>query len=207
VLGVKRRQTTSINKSAEQVRILRSNLEKQLEDNESHILMITSPKGLSPHVYVSSHLAVSFAEQGKNVLLVDADVRNPGLHNYFNMPNTKGFVDVVLYGDNIFTHARSNYMDRLSILTAGNLSNSEEDLWIRKKVRDAVKTWKDKFDLVLFHSPGYLELSDAQVLIDQCDGVLLVVQSGRTKMKDAAAAKQQIDRSKKPILGVIYQKG
>jgi protein-tyrosine kinase len=207
VLGVKRRQTTSINKSAEQVKILRSNIEKQLADNESHMLMITSPRGLSPHIYISSHLAISFAEQGKNVLLVDANVRSPTLHTYFNLPNTKGFLDVVVYGENVFTHLRNNYLKRLSILTAGKMSGTENDIWISKRVKNAMKTWKEKFDLVLFHAPSYLELSDAQVLIDQCDGVLLVVQSGRTKMKDAAAAKQQISRSKKPILGVIYQKG
>lgn len=205
MLGLKRRQS-KINKSTEQVRILRSNLEKQLEDNTSHRLMITSPKGRSPHVYVSSHLAVSFAEQGKNVLLVDADIRNPSLHKYFSIPNTKGFIDVVLNGDNLF-QVRNHYMKRVSILTAGNLSNPVEELWIRKKVQDAVEAWKDQFDLVLFHAPSYLEFSDAQVLVDQCDGVLLVVQSGKTKLKDTEATKKQIDRSKKPILGVIYQKG
>jgi protein-tyrosine kinase len=206
VLGVKRRQTTSINKSAEQIKILRSNIEKQLADNESHMLMITSPRGLSPHIYISSHLAISFAEQGKNVLLVDANVRNPTLHTYFNLPNTKGFLDVVVYSENVFTHVRNDYLKRLSILTAGKMSDTENDIWISKKVKNAMKTWKEKFDLVLFHAPSYLELSDAQVLIDHCDGVLLVVQSGRTKMKDAVAAKQQISLSNKPILGVIYQK-
>ncbi|KZE64051.1 hypothetical protein AWM68_13165 [Fictibacillus phosphorivorans] len=204
MLGVKRRRT-KVNKSEEQVKILRSNIEIQMDNNQANVLMITSPKGVSPHISISSQLAISFAEQGKKVLLVDANLRNPELHTYFNLPNTKGFLDVILHDDNVFTHARTDHSKRLSILTAGNLFSTPIDLWISKKIEYVINNWKDKFDLVLFHAPSYLEFSDAQVLVNQCDGVLLVVRSGKTKIKDADTAKQKINRSNKPILGVIYQ--
>lgn len=207
MLRHKKNPVMKYNKSTEEVRILRSNIEKQWEDSPSQIMMITSPKGSSHHIYISSQLAISFAEQGKKVLLVDANLRNPTLHTYFNIPNTKGFSDVVIHGENVFLHAQSDYIRGLSILTAGNLYDTPIDLWVSKKIEHVVNNWKQRFDLVLFHAPSYLEISDAQVLVDQCDGVLLVVQSGKTKIEDAAAAKQQINRSKKPILGVIYQTG
>ncbi|MDM5314853.1 CpsD/CapB family tyrosine-protein kinase [Fictibacillus sp. b24] len=208
MLGVNRERSSffaKVSKIEEQVKILRSNIEKQIEDDQAHVLLITSPKGVSPHVSISSQLAISFAEHGKKVLLVDANLRNPTMHTYFNLPNSKGFLDVILHGDNVFTHARTDYINRLSILTAGNLFNTPIDLWISKKIQYAIGNWKEKFDLVLFHAPSYLELSDAQVLVNHCDGVLLVVQSGKTKRKDAGDAKLQIERSNKPILGVIYQ--
>ncbi|GGB41499.1 CpsD/CapB family tyrosine-protein kinase [Fictibacillus barbaricus] len=207
MLRAKKDPVIKYNRSTEEVRILRSNIEKQMEDSRSQIMMITSPKGSSHHIYISSHLAISFAEQGKKVLLVDADLRNPTLHTYFNLPNTKGFSDVVLQGENVFLHARSDYLKGLYILTAGNLYHTPIDLWVSKKIQHAVNSWKEMFDLVLFHAPSYLEISDAQILVDQCDGVLLVVQKGKTKIEDASAAKQQISRSKKTILGVIYQTG
>lgn len=207
MLRRKKNSVMNYNQSTEEVRILRSNIEKQLEDSHSQIVMITSPKGPSHHIYISSQLAISFAEQGKKVLLVDANLRNPTLHTYFNISNTKGFSDVVMHGENGFLHAQNDYIRGLSILTAGNLYETPVDLWVSKKIEHVVNNWKQRFDFVLFHAPSYLEISDAQVLVDQCDGVLLVVQSGKTKIEDAVAAKKQINHSKKPILGVIYQTG
>lgn len=207
MLRSKKNSVSKYSQRSEEVRMLRSSIEKQLEDTESKVLMITSPKGSLHHICISSQLAISFAEQGKKVLLVDANLRTPTLHTYFNLPNTKGFSDVLLHGDNVFLHARNDYLKGLSILTAGNLYNTPFDFWINQKIHHVVTNWKDRFDLVLFHAPSYLEISDAQVLADQCDGVLLVVQRGRTKIEDVATVKQQINRSKKPILGVIYQTG
>lgn len=68
MLGVNRERSSffaKVSKIEEQVKILRSNIEKQIEDDQAHVLLITSPKGVSPHVSISSQLAISFAEHGK----------------------------------------------------------------------------------------------------------------------------------------------
>jgi protein-tyrosine kinase len=192
---------------SEQVRIIRNNIENQMKKGEPSFLMITSPKEAFYQMYTSTHLAIAFVEQGKRVLLVDADVRKPTLHTYFNIPNFSGFSEVVLNEDDVSVHCRDDFMNGLSLLTAGTHPSAEGDFWVTKKINSAMRNWKEYYDLVLFHAPSYLELSDAQVLLEQCDGVLLVVQSGKTKLEDAAAVKQQINRSNKPIYGVIYQTG
>ncbi|MBY6037224.1 CpsD/CapB family tyrosine-protein kinase [Fictibacillus nanhaiensis] len=192
---------------SEQVSFVRNNIEKRLNQTRCSYIMITSPKESIHQCMLTTSLGISFAEQGLKVLLVDANLRKPSLHTYFNAENRSGFSNVILQNDHVMEHANCCSVNGLFVLTAGDFTSNPLDVWVSSKVASSIAEWRREFDLVLFNAPGFLEFSDAQVLVEHCDGVLLVVQSNKTTLKDAKATKLQVERAHTEIIGVILQTG
>jgi protein-tyrosine kinase len=190
--------------SAEQVRMIRTNLESVM-GNHSALFMVTSPTQEGENSIISSKLAISFVEQGKKVLLVDANIRKPSIHNWFQIQNDSGLSDVILNEDNILLHTKQTFVPGLVVLPTGPIPNNLTDIWVTSKIKKLVDHCGSEFEVVIFNAPPFLTVSDSHILANQCDGVILVVKENRTKKADLIQTKEILEMVNNQILGVIYQ--
>ncbi|WP_223591815.1 CpsD/CapB family tyrosine-protein kinase [Neobacillus bataviensis] len=192
--------------SNEQIRIIRTNLES-ISEGKSAIFMVTSTSEDGEKSIISSKLAISFVEQGKSVLLVDANIRNPSLHHWFQMQNQSGFTNVIVNEDEIKLHIRETYVPGLFILPTGPIPLNSSEIWVTNKIIELVRNCESEFDVVIFEAAPYLTAADSQVLASQCDGVILVIKENKTKKEELLKTKENLERTNNKIFGVIYQTG
>jgi protein-tyrosine kinase len=206
---IKRMQRLQLNEesvSKEQIRMIRANIEQKL-DKDSNSFMLTSPTQDGDKSIISSKLALSFAEQGKKVLLVDANLRKPTLHNWFNLTNETGLTNVIMKGENLQLHSKETFFPGLYVLPTGPIPLNLSDIWITNKIKEMARKCQSEFEIVIYEAPPFLTVSDSHMLVNQCDGVILVVRANKTKKEEALKTKEYIERTSKRILGVIYQTG
>lgn len=206
---IKRMQRLQLNEesvSKEQIRMIRANIESKL-DRDSNSFMLTSPTQDGEKSIISSKLALSFAEQGKKVLLVDANLRKPTLHNWFNLDNETGLTNVITKEEDLHLHCKETLFPGLYLLPTGPIPLNLSDIWITKKINQLARKCQSEFEIVIYEAPPFLTVSDSHILVNQCDGVILVVRANKTKKEEALKTKEYIERTSQKILGVIYQTG
>ncbi|RWZ58061.1 polysaccharide biosynthesis tyrosine autokinase [Halobacillus fulvus] len=207
--SVKRMQKLRLSdywKSTEQIRMIRAHIEQEMAEG-SKCLMVTSPEESKDRSLIVSKLSMAFAEQGKKVLLVDANVRSPSLHYWFQVDNLYGWTTALLMNQTPDLYIQDTFQPRLSLLTAGHLTQKPSRVWISDKIKEWVQEMRQDFDLILFETPPLLSVADPQILMNHCDGVILVACSNQSKREEIALTKHTIDRANKPTVGVILQTG
>ncbi|ART77772.1 hypothetical protein B4U37_17815 [Sutcliffiella horikoshii] len=190
--------------STDQIRIIRTNIEDELQ-KDSIFLTITSPNLEEQKALISAKLAISFAELGKKVLLVDANLRRPSLHKYFNIYNSSGLVNVINEKGSINLFAKITSTPGLFLLPAGTSRDNISHTGLLNKAEELMTDWSQFFDVILLETPSFLKSSDAHILSRKCDGVILVMKEHSTKKDDAIQTKHYLERANKKIVGVIYQ--
>jgi len=203
---IQRLQLNEDSISTEQIRMIRTNID-QLSDRKLNLLMVTSPNYEGEKSIISSKLAISLVEQGKKVLLVDADIRQPSLHDWFCITNESGLTNAIWNVEDIQLHYKETFVSGLFVLPAGPIPLNLSDLWVTSKIKEIVRKCQSDFDVVIFVSPPFLTASDSQILANQCDGVILIVKANKTNKEDALRTKDSLERANNRVVGVIYQTG
>lgn len=188
---------------SEQYRTIRTNIEFSSVDAEIKTLMVTSPGPAEGKSTTAANLAVVFAQQAKKVLLVDTDLRKPTVHYTFNQNNTYGLTSVL--SKQIALSDAVNLTDQpyLTVLTSGPIPPNPAELLGSKAMEQFLEEAKEEYDFVLFDTPPVLAVTDAQILANRTDGVLLVVYSGKTEMEEASKAKDLLTAAKGKLLGMV----
>lgn len=202
----KRHQINEESISKEQIRMIQVNIDQKL-DSHSTSIMLTSPTDDGEKSIISSKLAISFAEQGKKVLLVDANLRNPSIHNWFQLRNQSGLTNIIVNEEEIQHHIKETLFPGLFVLPTGPNPLNLSDLWVTSKIKEMVRKVQLEYDVVIFEAPPFLTVSESQILVNQCDGVILVVKANKTKKADVLKTKDYLEKTSNIILGVIYQTG
>lgn len=192
--------------STEQIRMIRTKID-QSSERKSTLFMLTSPHYEAEKSIISTKLAKSYAEQGKKVLLVDANIRNPSLHYWFQISNESGLTNVILNNEEIQLYYKETMVPGLVVLPAGPSPLNLSDVWVTSKIKDMISKCEAEFEVVIFEAPAFLTASDSQILANHCDGVILVVRANKTKKEDMLKTKEYLERTNNQIVGVIYQTG
>ncbi len=158
--------------------------------------------------WVCAHAAEMLAEHGGgSVCVVDANLRTPSLHDYFRFENSKGFADGVKEeGRPMRELARRASGQHLWLITAGTVGREPNGSLNPARLRTRIAELRNEFDHVLIDTPPINSYSDAILLGQMADGIVLVVGSNSTRREPARIAKESIEAAKIPILGAVLNK-
>jgi capsular exopolysaccharide synthesis family protein len=184
---------------AEAYRSLRTNL--LAAKGDARVLLVASPEPGAGAAECACNLAVACAQAGLRVAVVDGDLRDPAVHVWFGMANEAGLAEAIAGREPPAEGAGP--VDGLRVVTAGRVTGMASDVLARSAAADALSVVRKEVDLMLVVAPPVLSASDAATLARNTDGVLLVVASGKTRRRDAAAARDVFDHAGVPVLGVV----
>ncbi|MBY0124234.1 CpsD/CapB family tyrosine-protein kinase [Bacillus sp. S/N-304-OC-R1] len=191
---------------SEQYRTIRTNIEYSNIDRENRMIMITSSSPGEGKTVTTVNLAIVFAQQGKKVLLIDADFRKPKVHEVFKKSNIIGLTTILIKQTPLMEAIKETKINNLYVLTSGPLTPNPSELLSSKSLRNLLAVIRKEFDFIIIDTPPILAVTDAQILANQCDGVILVINYGKTKFAQAEKAKNLLMNVNARILGVILNK-
>lgn len=188
---------------SEQYRTVRTNIQFSSIDGDMRVMMVTSSGPGEGKSTTAANLAVTFAQLGKKVLLVDADLRKPTVHHTFALKNQVGFTNVLTKQASLGQAVVETEEKDVFVLTSGPIPPNPAELLSSKSMEHFVEEAKAQFDYVIFDTPPLLAVADPQILANQCDGSILVVYSERTEIEAAKKSKELLENAKGKLLGVV----
>ena len=192
---------------AEAYRTIRTNIEFASLDAPIHTLLVSSALPGEGKTVTAANLAVVFAQAGRRVLLLDADLRKPGVHLLFNLPNLHGLTTLLRRdGTSIETTVQRTEQDNLHVLTTGSLPPNPAELLGSKRMRAILETFEAGYDIVVVDSPPIQAVSDAAILSSFMDGSVFVVDAARSRRRAIHHAYAALDRAEAHVLGAILNR-
>jgi succinoglycan biosynthesis transport protein ExoP len=182
--------------------MLQANLKFLSSDKKPKAIVVTSSIPKEGKSEVAANLAVSMAQLGHRVLLVDADMRHPVQHHIWSLTNVVGLSNVMV--DQVSLHtAIDEVMPNLYVLPSGVVPPNPVALLDSKRMASLVTSFAADYDYVIFDTPALSGMADASVLSKLADGVLLVVRPGVLNYSSANAAKDYLKQSGQHVLGMV----
>jgi len=189
--------------TAEAFRELRTNLQFLEVDDPPRVLVITSSLPGEGKTTTALNIALALAEAEHNVVLVDADLRRPKLHQYLDLIGTVGF-STVLSGRALLSEVLQNTcFPRLTVLTSGTIPPNPSELLGSLATKKVLSEMRSDFDYVVVDSSPLLPVTDAAILAAAADGVLVLARFGETKREQLALAIENLRKVEARILGAI----
>ena len=188
---------------AEAYRILRANVEfnKPKRDANTFTLISGGPgEGKSTTL---NNLAFTCAKGGYNVLVVDADLRRPSQHRFFDVENNLGLTDYLSGKADIEEITRTTKIDNLSFIPSGQITGNDIGILNSQRMAELMQKLKHQYDLVFFDSPPILGVSDGSVLTSEVDMTIMVVQHRRFPRAMLQRVKQAVANVGGHLIGVV----
>ncbi|MEW5947587.1 MAG: polysaccharide biosynthesis tyrosine autokinase [bacterium] len=197
--------------ASESFRGLRNRMRYLLSERGTKTLLVTSAAVEEGKSVVALNMAITLAQFGQRVLLVDGDLRRPTLHKYFGVEN-KGLTNSVVDGEEVTPFILETPVIDLSFLPSGPLPLLEtmpvvaSELIEDPKIGATFEMLRRLFDYIIVDSPPVLAVTDPLSIAAQCDGVILIIDSGATRKRDALNAKAELDAIAVPVIGAVLNK-
>ncbi|WP_246001285.1 CpsD/CapB family tyrosine-protein kinase [Oceanobacillus piezotolerans] len=188
---------------SDQFREIRENIRFLRDKNKNAIFLITSPENGEGKSTTAANLAVSMAQQKEKVLLIDANLRAPSLHTIFKVPNQSGLSNLLKGISNIDESIYPTDVHHLDILTSGPEVFNPTEILGGQMMTDLLKELGSMYDVILIDAPSVLKTTETRVLANQCQGVILLLQKGKTEMDKAVKTKRLLDLAHANLIGVI----
>jgi capsular exopolysaccharide synthesis family protein len=190
---------------SEAYRILRTNIQFSNVDQALKTILFTSAGPAEGKSSTVVNLAHVMAQAGKNVLIIDADLRKPAQHKIFGLENLKGLSNTLI-GEASLAHAVKTDQEGLSIMTSGPIPPNPAELLGSKRMKQVIQVAVNTYDIVLIDSPPIIAVTDASVLAQNMDGVILVLAAGEVTREYAVQAKERLDKVGAKIIGTVLNK-
>lgn len=199
---------------SEEFRSLRTNIQYMSKSSSCQTILVTSTTQREGKSWIVSNLAVTFAQTGKNVIIIDADMRRPrqnnifgidmfpGLSNYLAGMSSRGTDKNIAVKDCI----QATEIDNLYVLPAGNIPPNPSELLESTKTKELLNELKRIFDVVIFDGAPCLLVTDATIISRIVDSTILVASYKTTKIDELKDAKRRIEAIGGHVAGVVLNR-
>lgn len=191
---------------SEAFRTLRTNVQFTSVDSETKKIMITSAGPREGKSSTVANLAVSMAQAGMSVLVVDADMRNPSQHKLFGLDNRQGLSVALAPDQDYQQYIKETAVHGVIVLTGGPIPPNPAELVGSQRMKRLIQKASEQYDMVLIDTPPIIAVTDAAILAQEVDGVILVLASGEVNKEYAQRAKVLLDKVGAKILGAVLNK-
>ncbi|HXG70788.1 MAG TPA: polysaccharide biosynthesis tyrosine autokinase [Gemmatimonadaceae bacterium] len=191
---------------SESFRAIRTNVLFSSADKGSRSMVVTSTGPGEGKSMVAANLAVSLAQAGQRVLLIDADMRKPKVHEIFGVAQEPGFSNVLVGDAKASEAVRETPVNGLWTMTAGRIPPNPAELLGSVRCRDFVESLKGHFDWVILDSPPIMAVTDAALLAHYATGVVFVVGAEMTSRHAAKRALEQLETANARFVGAILNR-
>jgi capsular exopolysaccharide synthesis family protein len=190
---------------AESFRLLQSNLEFFQAYNAAKLILVTSPTQGNGKTTIAVNLALSLGISGQKTIIVDSDLRRPAIHAALKISKAPGLADVIRNERTLSAARRSLKSRNIDVLAAGNIPQNITEVIGSKRIAAVLADLRDDYDVVIVDAPP-LVISDAYNLAAKVDGVILVLEPGKTEEDQARVIKEQLNRAGARVIGVVLNK-
>ncbi|WP_163655526.1 CpsD/CapB family tyrosine-protein kinase [Listeria sp. PSOL-1] len=186
----------------EQFRIIRTNINFTIGTGKK-LFLVTSGINSEGKSTIVANLAISFAQQKKRILLIDADLRHPTQHRLFNMKNDVG-VSTILSGQHTIKEAvQTEEQYGIDLITSGVTPPNPSDLLASEAFSNFLIACREHYDYIFIDSTPLIQLADAKIVMKEVDASILVIRANRTSKSNLLKCKTIIDSFDLPLLGYI----
>lgn len=191
--------------TSEEFKSIRSNIQFSMIDSHFSSISVTSSEPGEGKSFVSTNIAIVFATQGLNVLLVDTDLRKPSLYRLFQVTNKKGTTTLLRHPHIplekvIYPTSQEN----LSFLPSGPIPPNPSELLNSSRMEHLMDKLREVYDLVIYDLPPIVTVTDAQVMAGKTDGTIFVVRNGVTERASMRKAKHLLEHANANVIGTVF---
>ncbi|WP_374285428.1 polysaccharide biosynthesis tyrosine autokinase [Lactococcus sp.] len=198
---------TSLNPKSpisEQYRTIRTTIDFKMVDQGMKSFLVTSAEAAAGKSTTIANLAITFAQQGKRVLLIDADLRKPSVHMSFKIPNRSGLTNILTRQSTVEEALQGSPInENLAIITSAPIPPNPSELLSSAGMKNLIETMTQTFDIVLVDTPPLSAVTDAQIISGFVGGVVVVARAYQTKKESLAKTKKMLDQVQANIIGVV----
>lgn len=189
--------------ASEAYRSLRTSIQFSSVDSDLKTIMVTSASPGEGKSTTTVNLAATYAQTENRVLLIDADLRKPTAHHSFQCSNRQGLTNVLTKQSHVNDVIIETFVPNLYLLPSGIIPPNPAELLASNRMKSLLEELKEQFDIIIVDTPPLLAVTDSQILATICDGVVLVIDSGKVKIALAQKAKENLTQVNAKILGVV----
>lgn len=192
---------------SETIRVLRTAIRMSSIGNPLRSLLITSARPGEGKTFIAANLAISIAQAGKRVILVDTDLRRPEIHRLFGLQSEPGFTNLIVEQE--FTLAQvlqPTRVPNLRVLACGTLPPNPAELLSSEQASSLIKTLSDQADMIIYDSSPAVTVTDAVILAPQVEGVVQIVNSRGTRSDLVLRCKELLERSGARVIGPVLNR-
>lgn len=194
-------------RAAEAFRTLRTNIQFSGLDDSLSSIVVTSSEPSEGKSTVLINLAITIAQSGKKVLVIDCDLRRPTVHKKLGLPNAEGLTNLLIQDKESFDEVvLTTKVPNLSALTSGPTPPNPAELLGTKRMKSIIRQLTGSFDMVLIDAPPVIAVTDAQILATIAEGTLIVTSYGATEKFGLVKTKELLDKVGAKVLGVVINK-
>ncbi len=188
---------------SEAYRRLRTNIQFSRLDRSVQTILVTSPGPGEGKSTTSSNLAITLAQTGKKVLLIDADMRRPSIHRTFRVEKEPGLTNLLFGKATEEDTIQHTFINNLDIIGSGKIPPNPSEILGSQQMRDFLNAQKEKYDMIIYDSPPILAVTDPAVISTLVDGVIMVVSAANTRLDAFQESIELIEGVSGKILGIV----
>lgn len=187
---------------SEAYRSIRTNIKFSNIDGNVKKILVTSSVASEGKSTTISNIACTLADEGNRVLLIDCDLRKPTLHKKFSLRNHRGLMDILINKED-YNYYKQNIYGKLDIITSGKIPSNPSEVLGSKTMKQLIQTIESDYDYILIDSAPIAAVTDPLIISSYVDGVVLVIQSGKTPIDVIKNSAEKLKQVSANILGTI----